>query len=105
MTTKPTIALKDLIEKCADADLLRQMIGEIVQQIMAADVENLCNASYGERSAERAASAPRHPGIDERYGAAFVVGDVARRERRVAGEGDGCDLRVGLADRATRGTA
>ena len=56
MTTEPTIALKDLIEKGADADLLRQMIGEIVQQIMAADVENLCNASCGERSAERANS-------------------------------------------------
>ncbi len=56
MTPKPTIALTDLIEKGADADLLRTMIAEIVQQIMAADVENLCNASYGERSAERANS-------------------------------------------------
>jgi hypothetical protein len=46
-TTKPTLALAYLIEKGADSDPLRQMI---------ADVENLCNASYGERSAERANS-------------------------------------------------
>jgi putative transposase len=56
MTTKPTIALTDLIEKGADADLLRQMIETVVEQLMAADVENLCNAGYGERSAERANS-------------------------------------------------
>lgn len=54
MTAKPTIALTDLIEKRADAGLLRTIIAEIVQQIMAADVENRCNASYGGRGAERA---------------------------------------------------
>jgi putative transposase len=55
-TTRPTIALTELIEKGADADLLHQMIAGVVEQIMAADVENLCNAPYGERSAERANS-------------------------------------------------
>lgn len=54
MTTKPTIALADLLEKGADADLLRSMIEHIVERVMEFDVENLCNASYGERSAERA---------------------------------------------------
>lgn len=53
MTTKPSIALADLIEKGADADLLRQMIQHIVERVMAFDVENLCNAGYGERSEER----------------------------------------------------
>jgi putative transposase len=56
MTTQPTIALTDLVEKGADADLLRQMIQEVVERVMAFDVENLCNAGYGERSAERANS-------------------------------------------------
>jgi putative transposase len=55
--TKPTIALADLVEKGADADLLKQMIQHVVERVMEFDVENLCNAAYGERSAERAATA------------------------------------------------
>jgi len=53
MTTKPTIALADLVEKGADADLLREMITHVVERVMAFDVENLCNAGYGERAEER----------------------------------------------------
>jgi len=52
--TKPSIALSDLLEKGADADLLRQMIEHVVQRVMEFDIDNLCNAGYGERSAERA---------------------------------------------------
>lgn len=54
--TKPTIALADLVEKGADADLLRDMIQHVVERVMAYDVENLCQAGYGERSPERANS-------------------------------------------------
>jgi len=53
MTTKPTIALADLLEKGADADLLRSMIEHIVERVMQFEVENLCSAGYGERSPER----------------------------------------------------
>ena len=49
MTTKPSIALADLLEKGADTDLLREMIHHIVEQVMQFDVENLCAAGYGER--------------------------------------------------------
>lgn len=53
MNTKPTIALADLVEKGTDADLLREMIAQVVERVMAFDVENRCNAAYGERAADR----------------------------------------------------
>ena len=53
MTTKTTMALAELAEKGADADLLKQMIQYVAQRMMEMDVESLCAAGYGERSAER----------------------------------------------------
>jgi len=53
MTTKPSIALADLVEKGADTDLLREMIHHVVERVMQFDVENLCAAGYGERSPDR----------------------------------------------------
>jgi len=53
MTTKSTIALTELAEKGADADLLRDMIQFVAQRMMDMDVESLCAAFYGERSPER----------------------------------------------------
>ena len=50
---KPSIALSELLEKGADSDLLREMIQHIVQRVMEMDVENICAASYGERTPER----------------------------------------------------
>jgi putative transposase len=54
--TKASMALADLAEKGPDADLLRQMIQFVAQRLMEMDVETLCGAGYGERSAERANS-------------------------------------------------
>jgi putative transposase len=53
MTTKSTIALAELAEKGADADLLRDMLQFVAQRMMDMDVESLCAAFYGERSPER----------------------------------------------------
>jgi putative transposase len=53
MTTKSTIALAELAEKGADADLLRDMLQFVAQRLMDMDVESLCAAFYGERSPER----------------------------------------------------
>src|SRR5204863_9534303 len=53
MTTKNTIALGELAEKGADADLVREMIQFVAQRMMEMDVESLCAAFYGERSPER----------------------------------------------------
>jgi len=52
-TTKKTIALAELAEKGADADLLRDMIQYVAQRMMDMDVEGLCQATYGERTADR----------------------------------------------------
>jgi putative transposase len=54
--TKASMALSELAEKGADADLLREMIQFVAQRMMEMDVEGLCAAGYGERSAERANS-------------------------------------------------
>ena len=51
--TKPSIALTDLVEKGADADLLRQMVQHVVERVMEMDVDNLCGAAYGSRSPDR----------------------------------------------------
>lgn len=50
MTTKANIALGELAEKGADADLLREMIQYVAQRMMDLDVEGLCAAAYAERS-------------------------------------------------------
>jgi putative transposase len=56
MTTKTNMALAELSEKGADADLLREMIQFVAQRMMEMDTESLCAAAYGERSPERANS-------------------------------------------------
>jgi putative transposase len=54
--TKASMSLSELSEKGADTDLLRDMIRFVAQRMMDMDVETLCGAGYGERSAERANS-------------------------------------------------
>ena len=52
-TNKRTMALAELAEKGADVDLLREMIQFVAQRLMELDVETLCGAGYGERTAKR----------------------------------------------------
>jgi putative transposase len=47
------IALKELIEKGSDADLLREMIAFIASRMMELEVEGLTGAGHGERSPNR----------------------------------------------------
>lgn len=51
--TKASMALAELVEKGSDGDILRDMVGHVVQRLMECDVENLCAAPYGVRSDER----------------------------------------------------
>ena len=51
--TEDMIALRGLMEKSADADLLREMIGFAAQRLMELEVGGLTGAAHGERSAER----------------------------------------------------
>ena len=53
---KDTLDLIDAVRKHleqATPDLLREMLTAVVELLMSADVDALCNAAYGERSEER----------------------------------------------------
>jgi len=49
------IALCELLEKRADADLLREMIGFAAERLMELEVQGLTGADYGERAPDRLA--------------------------------------------------
>jgi putative transposase len=53
--TDDSIALRELLEKSADADLLREMIGFAAERLMELEVQALTGAGYGERSPDRLA--------------------------------------------------
>jgi hypothetical protein len=51
--TDDSIALRELLEKSADADLLREMIGFAAERLMALEVRGRTGAGYGERAPNR----------------------------------------------------
>jgi len=51
--TDEMMSLRTLLEKSADADLLREMVGFAAQRLMELEVESLTGAAHGERSRER----------------------------------------------------
>jgi transposase-like protein len=51
--TDEMIALRALVEKNPDADLLREMIGFAAHRLMELEVENLTGAGHGERNPDR----------------------------------------------------
>ena len=51
--TMDRMALHELLEKGSDSDLLREMIGYVVQRLMDLEVDGLCGAGHGERTPER----------------------------------------------------
>jgi putative transposase len=51
--TDETMNLRDLLEKTADSDLLREMIGFSAQRLMELEVESLTGAPHGARAPDR----------------------------------------------------
>src|ERR1700751_280536 len=51
--TDDMMALRSMLEKGTDADLLREMIGFAAHRLMELEVHGLTGAAHGERSAER----------------------------------------------------
>src|SRR6201997_1299556 len=51
--TDEMMSLRTLLEKSADADLLREMIGFAAQRLMELEVESFTGAGHGARSADR----------------------------------------------------
>jgi transposase-like protein len=51
--TDEMMSLRVLLEKSADADLLREMIGFAAHRLMELEVESLTGAAHGERSSDR----------------------------------------------------
>ena len=61
--TDDSIAVRELLEKSADADLLREMIGFAAERLMELEVQALTGAGHGERSPSRLV---QHNGYRER---------------------------------------
>src|ERR1700744_3947342 len=53
MTTSATMDLRELLEKTADTDFLREMIGFTAQRLMELEVETLTGAAHSSRNADR----------------------------------------------------
>ena len=53
--TDEMMSLRGLLEKSADADVLREMIGFAAERLMELEVGALTEAAYGEKSGERLA--------------------------------------------------
>jgi putative transposase len=51
--TEDMMNLRSLVEKSADADLLREMIGFAAEKLMALEVGAKTGAAYGEKTALR----------------------------------------------------
>jgi putative transposase len=50
------MALAELAEKGADGDVVRELLGHVVQRLMDFEIEQRCGAEYGERTGDRANS-------------------------------------------------
>ena len=58
--TDEMMALRGMLEKGTDADVLREMIGFAAQRLMDLEVQGLTGAAHGERSADRLAQRTGH---------------------------------------------
>ena len=76
--TDERMALLELIEKGADADLIRELLAFASERLMTAEVDQLTGAAAGVRSPERV---NHRNGYRERSGAPLPTGDARRSGR------------------------
>src|SRR3954470_22218891 len=76
--TDERMALLELIEKGADADLVRDLLAYAGERLMAAEVEQLTGAAAGARSPDRM---NHRNGCRERSRAPLLTGDSRRPDR------------------------
>jgi putative transposase len=50
---KVSMALAELVEKGAKDDIVRELLGQVVQRLMDFEIEQRCGAEYGERTEDR----------------------------------------------------
>lgn len=69
-TMDPVALLRKHLDEGGDGDLLREMLRVFAERLMAAEVDAICNAGYGEVSADRLNSrnGVRHRDFDTRAG-------------------------------------
>ena len=53
---KVSMALAELVEKGAKDDIVRELLGQVVQRLMDFEIEQRCGAEYGERTEDRSNS-------------------------------------------------
>src|SRR5688500_8698606 len=76
--TDERMALLELIEKGADADLVRELLAFASERLMAAEVDQLTSAAAGARNPDRINC---RNGYRERSGAPLPRGDAGRPDR------------------------
>jgi hypothetical protein len=85
--TDETMNLRDLLEKTADTDFLREMIGFTAQRLMELEVESLTGAPHGSRAPDR---------LTHRNGSRARVGDPCGNRRTAYSEAPQGQLLSGL---------
>jgi putative transposase len=53
---KPSMALSELVEKGSQDDIVRELLGHVVERLMEFEIEQRCGAEYGARTPDRANS-------------------------------------------------
>ncbi len=93
--TEDTMNLRGLLEKTADTDFLREMIGFSAQRLMELEVESLTGAPHGARNPDRLTHRNGYRERDWvrllRVGEAAAIAPV--RDGRCADHGDPCSAR------------